>query len=164
MKIISLDQAQNATGYAVFEDTNLIKWGVLDYGDEDVELRLPLLCNHIQLLIKKYKPDFILFEGVVLKDSVQRLIHLAQLQGCIMQIAMEDKIPYKIYQPTLWRKILGFKQSNELHRNELKQQAVEYVKKSYGIKVGHDCAEAICIALAYLKDSGKLPDLKEETK
>lgn len=161
MKILALDQAQNVTGYSVFDGTDLIKWGVLNYFKEDVEYRLPLMCNHIQLIIKKYRPQLIIFEGVSLKDSVQRLIHLAQVQGCIIQMCIEDKIPYKIYQPTLWRRILNFEQNNNTTRNELKQQAINLVYECYGIKVKHDCAEAICIALAHLKRTGLLPDLDE---
>lgn len=159
MKILALDQAQNMTGYAVFEDSDLHKWGVLDYHTEDVELRLPLMTNHIQLLMNKYNPDVVVFEGVSLKDSVQRLIHLAWVQGCIIQMCFERKIPYSIYQPTLWRKILEFKQRNDMTRKELKEQAVDYVYACYGIRVNNNAAEAICIALAYLTDSGILLDL-----
>ena len=158
MRVLALDQAQNITGYSVFDDTDLLKWGVINYSREDVEIRLPLMSNHIQVIMDKWKPDIVVFEGVALKDSVQRLIHLAQVQGCIMGMCFDRKIPYRIYQPTLWRKILEFEQRNEMSRRELKEQAVAFVKSAYGISVGDDTAEAICIALAYLKDSGMLPD------
>lgn len=158
MKILALDQAQNMTGYAVFEDSDLHKWGVIDYHREDVELRLPLMTNHILLLMNKYQPDVVVFEGVSLRDSVQRLIHLAWVQGCIIEMCLERKIPYEIYQPTLWRKILEFTQRNDMSRKALKEQAVDYVKTCYGIRVNDNAAEAICIALAYLTDSGILLD------
>lgn len=159
MKILALDQAKSITGYAFFENTDLVKWGVCDYEKEDYEARTILMCHHIRYLIAKFKPDIVVFEGVVLqKDKVQRLIYLAQLQGCIIEMCLERFIPYKIYQPSYWRSVLGFEQRNEMQRIEYKKKAQDFVRDKYGINVGFDCADAICIALAYLKDSGELPD------
>lgn len=59
-------------------------------------------------------------------------------------------VKYEIVRPSEWRKELGFRQG-ATKREELKQQAIDYVLKNYGEEVSSDEADAICIALATLK-------------
>ncbi len=122
-RMIAFDQASVKTGYAVFDGTDLIKWGLLEANSK--------------------------------QQSIQIVILLARLQGCIIDICRKKKAAYSIYQPTTWRSNIGFDQGN-LKRKELKQQAVDHVKNSYGLNVGEDVCEAICIGLAHLKQQGKI--------
>lgn len=162
MKIIIFDQASSKTGYALFNETNLTRWGVLDLSKEkNIEVRLRDMCNQINTIIAKTKPDLVIFEDVSLRTSVKTLIILSRIQGCIMQDCYDKNLDFIIYAPTQWRKILEIAQSNKIKRPELKKQAIAFVKNSYGITVGDDCAEAICIGLAHLKKNGILPNLND---
>ena len=162
MRLLSFDQASTKTGYAVFSGTDLTRWGVLDYSKEkDTSERVKIMCLEMDTIISKVKPDIVIFEDVNLRTSVKTLIMLAQIQGCIMQSCYLKDIDFVIYAPATWRRIVGIKQSNKTERNNLKQQAIAFVRAGYGIKVGNDCAEAISIGLAHLKNEGLLPELKD---
>lgn len=160
LRVVSFDQASIKTGYAVFSGTDLTRWGVLDYHKEkDANTRFKNMCLEINTIIDRVNPDIVVFEDVNLRTSVKTLIMLARIQGCIMQSCFLHNIPFVIYSPVTWRKIVGINQSNKIERKELKEQAIAFVRSSYGIKVGDDCSEAICEGLAYLKDNGYLPEL-----
>lgn len=112
----------------------------------------------------KSKADIIIFEDVSLRTSIKTLITLSRLQGAIMDMSYWHNTAFKIYAPTQWRKVLGFNQGNKVNREALKVQAIDYVSKCYGITAKDDIAEAICIGLAYLRDSGIIEEIKEKKK
>ena len=55
-------------------------------------------------------------------------------------------IDLHILTPSKWRASLGYKQGPKVKREELKQNAVNYIMSKYKIKANDDTAEAICIA------------------
>ena len=70
MKILSLDQSSRFTGYAVYEDTNLIKWGLIDtHHYSSSENRYNAMCAAIDKLLIDYKPDVVVFEDVYEFDA-----------------------------------------------------------------------------------------------
>jgi crossover junction endodeoxyribonuclease RuvC len=163
MKFIAFDQSTVKTGFAVMDDTDLVKYGVIDlHKEEDLWIRSQEMFHAIDRLIKDVKPKLIIMEGVALQSNPQVLMKLGQLQGQIMAAAWSRNIPIHIYLPTQWRKIHGFAQGKGIKRNELKIAALNLVHSSYPIEVTEDEAEAISIALAYLKESGKITDDKEK--
>lgn len=159
-RTLALDQASIQTGYAIFEGINLMKWGLLECSDkDDADVRLPKMMAQIQDLVDTYRPTTIVFEGIQQQKNPRVNILLARLQGCIMEFARIRDIPFEMLQPTAWRSILDFNQGNKVVREELKAQAMKFVKDSYGLDVGEDTCESICIGLAYFKKRGELPDL-----
>lgn len=160
MRILALDQASMITGYAVFNNGDLVNFGKLTT-DKTVSPadRFEEMCRQIHLLFLKSKADIIIFEDVSLRASIKTLITLSRLQGAIMDMSYLHNTAFKIYAPTQWRKVLGFNQGKEIKRDALKEQAIDYVYKCYGITAKDDVAEAICIGLAYLKDSGIVEEL-----
>ena len=164
MRICALDQSTTKTGYAIFTDSSLARWGILvSEPDISPEERLQNMSRQIEMVIEKTNVDLVVFEDISLHASVQVLIQLARLQGRILQMCAERGIDYIIYPPASWRKTLGFRQGNGIKRRELKEQAIAFVKKSYGIVLGDDVAEGICIGLSYLKNNRMLPDLDNLT-
>ena len=162
MKIIAFDQSTVKTGFAVMNGTDLEKYGVIDlHKEEDHWIRSQEMFHQTARLIKDTKPKLVIIEGVALQTNPQVLMKLGQLQGHIMAAAWGRNIPVMIYLPTQWRKILGMTQGKGVKRADLKRQSIEFVQKCYPIEVTEDEAEAIAIALAYLKESGQLPDDKE---
>lgn len=161
MRILSFDQASRLTGYAVFSDTNLVKWGCIDCsevpaGDE----RISQMILDIFEIIRAAKPDVVVFENVQLQTSPKVLMMLTQIQGAILGYCLNNNIKWKIYMPTQWRKILGFSQGKDVRRKDLKKQAITFARDSYNINFKEDVAESISIGLAYLKDCEMLPDLE----
>ncbi len=159
LKLCSFDQSTTKTGYAVFNDSDLTRWGLIDCSKEDPDIKFDNMIKQIEVIIKKISPDIIVIEDVNLRTSVKVLIQLSRLQGAIIAFCLENNIEYYIYAPAQWRKILGFTQGQSVKRSELKEQAIAFVRNGYGINVGDDCAESLCIGLAYLKDNDLLPDI-----
>lgn len=161
MRVLALDQASIITGYAIFEDGDLAGFGKLTANkSSDPADRFEEMCRQIHLLFLKSKADIIIFEDVSLRTSIKTLITLSRLQGAIMDIAYSYGTGFKIYAPTQWRKVLGFNQGKAVRREVLKEQAIDYVSRCYGITVNDDVAEAICIGLAYLRDCNIIQELQ----
>lgn len=163
MRVLALDQASIITGYAVFSDGDLVGFGKLT-ADKSTNPsdRFEEMCRQIHLLFLKSKADIIIFEDVSLRTSIKTLITLSRLQGVIMDIAYRYNKDFKIYAPTQWRKVLNFNQGKSVRREALKEQAIDYVSKCYGITASDDVAEAICIGLAFLRDNNIVTDLQGE--
>lgn len=161
MKILSFDQSTIKTGYAIFDDTDLILHGVIDlHKCNDAYEREQMMRIKIKNLIKDCKPAVVVMEGISVRVNPQTAIMLGRLQGHIESLSWDFNADSYIYMPTEWRKIDGIKQGR-IPRKELKAQAILFVEDCFGISVTDDEAEAIAIGVAYLKDHGVLPCEKE---
>lgn len=163
MRILSVDQSTTQTGYAVFDGGDLRSYGVLKSTGKDSTARMADMCHKIQLLIKKHKPSMMVIEKVSLHSSVTVLVSLANLQGAIFQMCYEKDLGYVLYAPSTWRRIIGII-GGRLKRDQYKKKAIAFVENSYGITVNDDCAEAICMGLAYLIDTGVVAPMEESNE
>jgi len=111
------------------------------------------MCNSLHKLIQENSPDYVVLEDVALQSNPSTLTTLARIQGAIIQSSLICKIPYRIYKPSSWRKILCFSQGRGVARKELKKQAIKYVKDKFYIDTKEDICEAICIGQAYIKEN-----------
>jgi len=159
MKLLSFDQAMNLTGYAVFTKSKLKKFGLIDCHNLSGDERLQKMISEIYALIDLTKPDFVVVENVQSQANMQAVIMLARLQGAIIGYCFKKNIPWKMYLPTQWRKLIGIRQGKGIKRAELKAQSLEFVKTITKEPVNEDVAEAISIGCAYLKE---LKDLEEK--
>lgn len=161
MKICVFDQSSKRTGYAIFQDSTLVHWGLLDYSNnDDSSARIELMSKSIASIIEQTKPDKVVFEDVNQRNNVKILITLSRLQGMIMFSCYENQTKFTIYSPTTWRKIIGIKQGSKIKRECLKEQAINFVHKNYDLRVNDDIAESICIGAAYLKERNMISDFK----
>ena len=109
------------------------------------------MCTELHKLIKENSPDYVVLEDVALQSNPATLTTLARIQGAIIQSLLICKIPYSIYKPSSWRKILCFNQGRGVIRKQLKIQAIKYVKDNFNIDTKEDICEAICIGQAHIK-------------
>lgn len=146
--IIALDQSTQITGYAIFQDKDLIAHGVFspsgDYEHRIVKLRQWLLDK-----LEPLKPNVeVYFEDIQLQDlgrgniGVTTFKKLAHVQGALMVTCIEENIPYTIVPAATWRKTCGVKGRV---RSEYKPAAQAHVLEKYGIQATEDEADAICI-------------------
>lgn len=161
MRTCVFDQSSKKTGYAFFDNADLTRWGLLDYSkNKDINNRIKDMGLKIKTIIERSKADIIIFEDVSQRNNVKTLITLSRLQGMIMQSCYELEKDFTIYAPSTWRRLVGIEQGSRVKRESLKEQAIAFVRNAYGINVGDDVAESICIGLAYLKDHDILTDFK----
>lgn len=146
--IIALDQSTQLTGYAIFQDKDLIAHGVFspsgDYEHRIVKLRQWLLDK-----LEPLKPNVeVYFEDIQLQDlgggsiGITTFKKLAHVQGALIVTCIEEDAPYTIVPAATWRKTCGVKGRV---RNEYKPAAQAHVLEKYGIQATEDEADAICI-------------------
>ena len=146
--IIALDQSTQLTGYAIFQDKDLIAHGVFspsgDYEHRIVKLRQWLLDK-----LEPLKPNVeVYFEDIQLQDlgggsiGITTFKKLAHVQGALIVTCIEEDIPYTIVPAATWRKTCGVKGRV---RSEYKPAAQAHVLEKYGIQATEDEADAICI-------------------
>ena len=155
MNILSFDQASVKTAWSFFTDLELCEYSLIHIKEKDKDKRFNLMCKEIQKIIQTKNPNLVVFEDVSLQTNVTTLTVLARLQGCIISECLRLDIPFVIYKPTAWRKILNFQQGRGVGRQELKKQALDYIEMNYDLVnrdlINDDIAEAICIGSAYIK-------------
>lgn len=148
MKILSLDQSSNLSGYCLF-DKNIIESGVIDkHKIKDSSMRIAEMSKAICEKTNEFNPDIVVLEGIQSQGSIATVILLARLQGMILGYCYAHGIRTEILGPSQWRSKLQFKQGAGVKRDDLKQQAMDYVFKEFGLKVDVDQSEAVCISVA----------------
>ena len=100
MKILAIDQASRISGYAVFDDEKLIRFGKIQLDDEEVGPRLVDLRQAIKTLIEENQVDYVAFEDIQMQSSVGNNVKtfkvLANVFGVILELCEELKLKYEI--------------------------------------------------------------------
>ena len=149
--LIALDESTTCTGYAVFDDGELIEHGIFSFKSKNVLERVSLIMEEIENLINTYKPNNMVIEDVQITMNAATAKSLLGLQFMIEVYAHRNNISCETYRTTKWRKILGLSNSRSLDRKAKKQETIDYVKDKYGIDVlKDDESDAIAIGTAYL--------------
>lgn len=156
MRVLSLDQSTRCSGWCCFENGQYVISGVIDMSKSKLETdkRSFEMAKEIWKIINKYKPQFIILEGVQQQSNPSTMIILARLAGMIIGYAEAHNVHTYILLPSQWRKVLGYSQGAKVKRQELKQQSLDYVKKNLGLDFSEDEAEAIAEGIAAHKIFG----------
>ena len=144
MKLLALDQSSRITGFAVFDDNELIDYGTFTLTSDDIGERLAAYRKKVESLIEKYEIDEIAFEDIQMQtqiNNVQTFKVLAEIFGVTQEYLAECKYVYHIVSSNTWKSKLNIKGKG---RTEQKKNAQEYVLNTYNIKVSQDAADAIC--------------------
>lgn len=153
MKILALDQASRTSGYAIFEDNQLIDSGTFTLIQDDVGERLVELRDTIIKFIDNNQIELVLFEDIQLQAGnagVTTYKVLAEVFGVIQELLTERGIEYQIIHSQTWKSVLNIKGRT---RPEQKKNAQIYVLNTFNKKVSQDTADAICIGSSYIKQN-----------
>ena len=151
--ILALDQASRTTGYAIFEDNQLIASGTFTYDDANFSQRLVRIRSKVLMLIDYFKIDKILLEDIQLQgqtNNVTTYKALAEVLGVLEELAQEFNIPHEIVHSQTWKSTLGIKGRD---RATQKRNAQAYVMQTFGKKVSQDESDAICIGMHYIQSN-----------
>ena len=159
MFYLALDQALQTTGYAIFEDNELIKWGTFSTNPSfPIEERLYTIQQELTKLDQYYNIGYVFFEDTQKQANLDTYKRLCYVQSVIMLWCRNrGGIKYKILSPSHWRKILKDKYqiSWGRKREEQKQAALKWVRQEYDGKFTTDSADAVCIGKAGLIELGQ---------
>lgn len=155
--LLALDQSSHTTGYAIFSNGELMKFGhfnvdIPDLGDRLVEIR-----KNIIYLIETYNINEVIFEDIQLQDingnkeaGIKTFKILAEVFGVITELFAEIRMPYNSVLPIVWK--ATFKIAGKGRKQE-KKLSQALAQETYSIKCTEDEADAICIGMHYLKKS-----------
>ena len=145
-RLLALDQASRTTGWAVFDGSELIKFGKFTATEDDIGERLYEIRNHVKNLITDWEIDEVVFEDIQLQNNVLNNVQtfkiLAEVFGIIDELLVELNIPHSAVLASTWKSTLGIKGRT---RPEQKKNAQIYVNLKYNIKATQDESDAICI-------------------
>lgn len=161
MKILSLDLSTKSSGWAIFDDGQLLNYGCQTSSSTDLVKRIHIMVTKVQELVTEYDIDKIIIEEVRPDTSNPKTLKaLMWLQGALA-IMMHDNFPtteIEYIYPSSWRAAIGIRSGRGIKRESLKQADIDFIKKKYDINVNDDIADAICIGLAqfYEKDNNEI--------
>lgn len=159
-RLLALDQSSHISGWAIFDQEKLIKYGKIEVNDEDLGLRLQKIRNQVFDLIKENEITEVVLEDIQLQTNVQNNIKtfkiLAEVFGVIYELCTELNIPNAAVLASTWKSALNIKGRT---RPEQKRNAQTYVANTYNVKAIQDVCDAICIGTCYLKAT---PVIEEE--
>lgn len=164
MILMGIDASTTSTGWSIFEDSNLVAYGVIKPEGEDWRDRLvhqgPLLTE----IIQKYSPKKIYMEDVPLKAGNSKvLVVLGAVQGFIYGIASALGVPVQFILPSEWRSPLGLYDGTRegTKRAELKRKSIDKANDLFGLdlvwvspsskKNQDDQADAILLCYSQVK-------------
>lgn len=147
MIVVGIDGSTNMSGVSVMQDGNLQFYTLVDcHKEKDTMKRIRIMLVKICEILDQYDIDAIYMEKAFTKTNIDTTMKLANIAGGIMFYCAKNDIEFIHPLPTEWRARIGIHQSNKIKRDALKAEAIETVKREYGVEVNDDVAEAILIA------------------
>ena len=151
-RILALDAATNITGYAVYDDKNLVGYGTYKTNENnDVTERINEMKHWLEKVIDIWLPDKIGIENIQLQNfggnnsslQVELYRKLACLQGVLVDTCFERQIPCELVYATVWRRFCAVGEG--VGRENKKAAAQKKVFDWYKEQCTQDEADAICI-------------------
>lgn len=166
MKILSIDQSLNCSGYCICESDNLNLIKCTFYKPKyvkSVEKNVKFFDKYVKSVEKMYKIcvffnqiiqeeniDLVLLEDVQSQLSIKTFKLLAMLLGALIEVVNENQCEYMIIPPATWRKILNPKKG--MKRKELKELSKQYVRDRFNLEVNDDVADSICMLCYFIEN------------
>lgn len=157
MKILSIDQASRVSGWALFENSQLIEFGKVEFNEDEFIKRASYLRQWLNDFIDDKEIDKVILEDIQMQlevetrqkvygegniVNVETFKKLAGLQGILHELCIQKEVPVEIYHSSVWKSTCGIKGA---HRTEQKKNAQDYIFNKYGVKVIQDIADAVCL-------------------
>lgn len=150
--LLALDQASATSGYAIFNDGQLIDYGAFTFKDE-LPIRLVKIKEQVLKLIADYNIDQVAFEDIQLQGQNPYTFKvLAEVFGVITEVLAEHNMPFEIVHSQTWKSTLNIKGKK---RADQKNAAKQFVLDTYGVKATQDACDAICIGTHILTNNIK---------
>ena len=159
-RTLALDAATNITGFAIFDNQELVSYGTYK-ADGETEERINKMKNWLFAAIKEWEPDFVGLENIQLQtygvnnnqQQVKTFQTLANLQGVLLDALFESDIMHDVAYAVEWRQYCNV--GTGTGRENKKKQAQDKVKLWYQQDCTQDEADAICIGKYFTRKFNK---------
>lgn len=150
IRVLGLDQATRLTGWSIYDNKELIKYGTFETSLNDEIARDHAIKEWLINMINLWQIDIVGIEGIQYQSTmgVTTFEKLARLQGILLDTLYENKIQYKICPTNTWRAHCGVKGRT---RSDKKKSMQMLAKKWFDITITDDEADAIGIG-KYVSD------------
>jgi len=155
MNVLSLDLSTHSSGWAYFQEGQLIRMGCITSASTDLIKRIYKMRDELAVILDQYSIDKVIVEEVrpeggfgVGNTQTHRALMWLQAATAFLLHDKYPKIEIEYIYPSSWRAKLGIKNGRGVKRTSLKEADIAFVKKKYNIYVNDDIADAICIGLA----------------
>lgn len=161
MKILSLDLSSKSSGYAIFEDKQLIDYGCITAGSANLFRRIEKMTQELELILQEY-PDIkhVYIEDVYPEDvhhNIQIYKALTYLQGEVLHLLDKYNLNNTFFTASEWRAKCGIRTGRGVKRESLKPKDIAFVRNQFNLQVNDDVADAICIGFAVIGGEIKNP-------
>lgn len=151
-RVLALDAATGITGYAIFDNNELISYGIYKIDKNlPLEERINQEKKWLTAALQEWQPDYVGLENIQLQSyghtgqfQVETYRALANLQGVLIDTIFEAKIDFTLAYSSQWRKYCNISEGSALRENK-KKQAQDKVKLWYSRDCTQDEADAICL-------------------
>lgn len=153
MKVLALDISTKSTGYAVFDDGELVQSGCITATSASVLERIEKITKELE-----EKVDIDSIDKVIVEDPLPASCGhnmtvykaLTYAQGSIASMLhRHNKLKMEFFTSSEWRAKCGIHTGRGITRDILKQLDIDFVKENYNKTVNDDEADAIGIGHAY---------------
>lgn len=133
MRILGIDPGFAITGYSIIEYVGnkftLIESGAITTNAGiSFGVRLSILYDELDLIIKKYNPDAMAVEELFFNQNIKTAINVAQARGIVLVVGCKNNIPTFEYTP------LQVKQAVVGYGRAEKKQVQQMVKAILNVK------------------------------
>lgn len=136
-KLLALDLSSHSTGYAIFDNDKLIKYGYF-YQSKSVEVtqRWNYMKKEILKLIDTYNITIVSIEDIIFKNKIALSV-LSKGQGIILDNLYERNIKFNLITPKQWKSCYGIDKEildgDYEKRTASKLKTIEKIKFDFGI-------------------------------
>jgi len=159
MKLLSLDLSTKSSGWAVFDETELIDHGCITASSTDLIKRIQKITNELKEVMDNHTIDKVVVEEVRPEGrgygvgNLQTHRALMWLQAAVAFMIHDNyKLELTYIYPSSWRAACGIKTGRGITRTALKPKDIAFVKNKYGLDVNDDEADAIGIGYSQVKE------------
>ena len=161
---LSLDISTTATGWALFEGSDLVESGVLKHKSKSFFERGRFMANELRLIQLRALASYEgAFESIVVeKNSVmgpnqQSMISIGIVTGIILGRLVADNVYF--VNVSTWRKYWKFSYKDR-SKKSMKLQSVAKVSENFDLNVKDDEADAVLIGSYFVNKGHEFGDLE----
>lgn len=151
MRILGIDPGFAITGYSIIEYIGN-KFKLIDSGaittkaGMSFQLRLTILYDELDIIIKKYKPDVMAVEELFFNQNIKTAINVAQARGIVLVVGCKNNIPTYEYTPLQVKQaVVGYGRAEK----KQVQQMVKAILKVAEVPKLDDITDSMAIGICH---------------
>ncbi len=152
MRILGIDPGTRISAYAIVEK-NKNKFTLIHCGAvktpakvKDHSIKLGYIYGKLDEVIREFTPEVLSIESAFYGKNAQSLVKLGRVQGVVLALAMQHKLPYKMFAPREIKKaITGYGNAS---KEQVAMMLQHFINKNIHYETS-DVSDAVAIAITY---------------